>query len=231
MRLGGVLLVDQAPLLDRLSLDALSVEQDGLAAVEVDIGRGQVAQALVVAVVIVVGDEGVDLRLEVAGQLGGYRNGLAPCTARRISDLRSADRGRRVSVRCGMGFSFVALDTGGGAFLHISALQRSGLPSLTEGQAVKLHVNQGKKGPEVETLDIDSVVLSSRNIATRPRLRRSRIAGLLHASADHFGTDPDEVPWSETAWLTDATAKLKDVADPHRERRRPPQAPGSAERS
>jgi len=61
-----VLLVDQAALLDGLSLDAFAVEQDGLAAAEMDVGRGQVAQALVVTLVIVVGDEGLDLRLEVA---------------------------------------------------------------------------------------------------------------------------------------------------------------------
>ena len=43
--------------------------QDGLAASEVDVGRRQVADALVVAQVIVVGDEGVDLGFEVARQV------------------------------------------------------------------------------------------------------------------------------------------------------------------
>jgi hypothetical protein len=49
-----VLLVDQASLLDGLSFDALAVEQDGLAAAEIDVSRGQVAQALVAALVVVV---------------------------------------------------------------------------------------------------------------------------------------------------------------------------------
>ncbi len=40
-----------------------------MAAPEVDIGRGEVAQALVVAVVIVVRDEGLDPGLEFAGQI------------------------------------------------------------------------------------------------------------------------------------------------------------------
>jgi hypothetical protein len=41
------------------------------------------------------------------------------------------------------------------------------------------------------------------------------LAELQHASDDHFGAHPDAVLWSETAWLTDATAKLKEVADQH----------------
>jgi hypothetical protein len=64
-----VLVVDQASLLDGLSLDAFAFEQDGLAAAEIDVGRGEVTQALVVALVVIVGDEGLDLRLEVAGQV------------------------------------------------------------------------------------------------------------------------------------------------------------------
>ena len=38
---------------------------------------------------------------------------------------------------------------------------------------------------------------------------------LQQASADHFGADPEAVLWGETAWLSDATAKLKDIADQH----------------
>jgi hypothetical protein len=40
-RFGGVLLVDQAPLLDGLALDAFALEQDGLPPSKVDIGRVQ----------------------------------------------------------------------------------------------------------------------------------------------------------------------------------------------
>ena len=38
---------------------------------------------------------------------------------------------------------------------------------------------------------------------------------LQQASADHFGADPDAVLWGEAAWLADATAKLKNIADQH----------------
>jgi len=41
------------------------------------------------------------------------------------------------------------------------------------------------------------------------------LAELTQASEDHFGADPEAVVWGETAWLSDATAKLKDIADAH----------------
>jgi hypothetical protein len=41
------------------------------------------------------------------------------------------------------------------------------------------------------------------------------LAELQQASDDHFGADPEAVLWGETAWLTDATAKLKEIADQH----------------
>ncbi len=41
------------------------------------------------------------------------------------------------------------------------------------------------------------------------------LAELQQASADHFGADPETVLWGEAAWLTDATAKLKGIADQH----------------
>ena len=51
------------------------------------------------------------------------------------------------------GFGFVAPEGGGrDVFVHATALERSGLPPLTEGQAVVLRVVQGRKGPEAETV-------------------------------------------------------------------------------
>ncbi len=58
----------QAPLVDGFAFDPFSLQNDGLAASEVDAGRGEIAEALVVASVVVVLDEGLDLRLEIAGQ-------------------------------------------------------------------------------------------------------------------------------------------------------------------
>lgn len=38
---------------------------------------------------------------------------------------------------------------------------------------------------------------------------------LKEASDDHFGAKPDEPLWAYAAWLSDATAKIKDIADQH----------------
>ena len=59
----------QSSLFDGLSFDPFTLKQDGVAASEVDIGRCQVLQAFVVAVVIVVIDEAIDVRFEVARQV------------------------------------------------------------------------------------------------------------------------------------------------------------------
>ena len=46
------------------------------------------------------------------------------------------------------GFGFVALDGGKDVFIHVSALERSGLTSLAEGQPVIVDVIEGRKGLE-----------------------------------------------------------------------------------
>ena len=47
------------------------------------------------------------------------------------------------------GFGFIALDGGGkDVFVHISALERSGLTGLAEGQPVIVDVVEGRKGLE-----------------------------------------------------------------------------------
>ena len=61
LRLSGAGVVLQAPLGEGLFLDPRPLGQDGLAPTEVDIGRREVAQALVGTGVVVVLDEGCDL--------------------------------------------------------------------------------------------------------------------------------------------------------------------------
>lgn len=41
------------------------------------------------------------------------------------------------------------------------------------------------------------------------------LAELQQGSDDHFGADPKAVLWGEAAWLADAAAKLKGIADVH----------------
>ena len=59
----------QAPRFDGLPFDPFSLLQDGLVAPEVDVGRREVLQALVVAPVVVMLDEGVDLVPQIAWQV------------------------------------------------------------------------------------------------------------------------------------------------------------------
>ena len=59
----------QAPVFDGPSFDLLPFQQNGLASPEVDIGRCQIVQALVMALMIVVRDEGLDLGFEITGQI------------------------------------------------------------------------------------------------------------------------------------------------------------------
>ncbi len=59
----------QASVCDGCSLDAFSLGEDCLGPAEVDVGRGQIVDALMIADVVVVFDEGVNLPFEIAGQV------------------------------------------------------------------------------------------------------------------------------------------------------------------
>ena len=59
----------QSSFANGIAFDPFSLQQDGLASPEVDIGGGEVVQALVVAAVIVVLDEAVDVGFEITGEV------------------------------------------------------------------------------------------------------------------------------------------------------------------
>ena len=59
----------QATVCECLALDPFAFEEDGLGSSEVDVGRGEITQALVIAGIVVVLDEGRDLAFEIAGQV------------------------------------------------------------------------------------------------------------------------------------------------------------------
>lgn len=61
----------QASRFDGLSFDPFSLFQDGVTPPEVDIGWGQVLQALVITMMVIVVDKGVDLLPEITGQVVG----------------------------------------------------------------------------------------------------------------------------------------------------------------
>jgi len=53
------------------------------------------------------------------------------------------------------GFGFIGRSDGGpDIFVHATALSRSGITTLEEGQAVNVRYIEGKKGPEARTLDL-----------------------------------------------------------------------------
>ncbi|MFN3077170.1 MAG: cold-shock protein [Alphaproteobacteria bacterium] len=53
------------------------------------------------------------------------------------------------------GFGFVGPDDGGkDVFVHISALERSGIGHLQEGQRVRLTTTMGQKGPQAERVEV-----------------------------------------------------------------------------
>ncbi|MGH7121937.1 MAG: cold-shock protein [Acetobacteraceae bacterium] len=53
------------------------------------------------------------------------------------------------------GFGFITTPSGGrDVFVHASALEVAGLPPLQEGQAVRMNVVQGAKGPEVGSISL-----------------------------------------------------------------------------
>ena len=85
------------------------------------------------------------------GMGGGFRGG------RTQPDLSQAEEVRGIVkwYNATKGFGFITPDTGGkDIFVHASALERSGLSSLNEGQATRVQVVQGQKGPEAAAISL-----------------------------------------------------------------------------
>ncbi|MGX9964527.1 cold-shock protein [Roseomonas sp. F4] len=80
------------------------------------------------------------------GGAGGFRSPPPPGSGEEVQGTvkwYSAEKG----------FGFVTPSDGGkDVFVHATALERSGLRPLTEGQSVTLRVVQGKKGPEAASV-------------------------------------------------------------------------------
>jgi len=68
LRLCGLQVMLQAPVCDCLALDLFAFEDDGLGASEVDVSRGKIVEALVIASMIVVRHQRGDLRSKSPGR-------------------------------------------------------------------------------------------------------------------------------------------------------------------
>lgn len=86
---------------------------------------------------------------------GGAGGGFARAP-RPAPDMSSAEEVRGIVkwYNATKGFGFITPDGGGkDIFVHASALERSGLSALNEGQATHVKVVQGQKGPEAAQVD------------------------------------------------------------------------------
>jgi hypothetical protein len=83
-------------------------------------------------------------------------------------------------------------------------------------RAIRLaRARHSANGPSRDAEDGDDDEQARNQPTQQPRGLPDEEGGLQQASADHFGANPAAVLWAETAWLADATAKLKDIADQH----------------
>lgn len=130
-------------------------------------GLQGVAPGSVLRVRVVKGQKGlqVDQVLSVAegtemppaGQRPQGNRGGAPERPRRQMDMGPATEmaGTVKWYNPEKGFGFVSVDSGGkDVFVHATALERSGLTTLTEGQSVRIGVVQGAKGPEAASVSL-----------------------------------------------------------------------------
>ena len=88
----------------------------------------------------------------------GARGPRPPSGPRAPVDLSSASEmiGTVKWYNPDKGFGFITPQSGGkDVFVHATALERSGLPPLQEGQTVRIGVVQGAKGPEAASVSKD----------------------------------------------------------------------------
>jgi len=106
-----------------------------------------------------------DVDLTTAQPSGGSRGfGGAPRSGgfQRSGGYGDRDQGPTESVEGTVkwfnpdkGFGFIAPESGGkDIFVHMTALQRSGLATLAEGAPVRAQVRQGHKGPEAASIEL-----------------------------------------------------------------------------
>lgn len=96
------------------------------------------------------GDRGNDRFGDRGGDRFGDRGARSAAPRRAAADGPTTESEGTVKWFNGTkGFGFIAPDSGGrDVFVHVKALERSGLSGLAENQRVRLTFRQGEKGPE-----------------------------------------------------------------------------------
>ena len=137
-------------------LHATIVEQSGCepaklqpgAVLQVAIGQGQ--KGLQVSEILTIEDNDMETSgMPARGERPGFRQATPGGPNRMTGTVKwySGDRG----------FGFIVVDGGlKEVFVHATALQRSRITNLSEGQRVTLEVGKGRKGPEVVSISIAS---------------------------------------------------------------------------
>ena len=114
------------------------------ARVRVTIGQGQKGPQV---------NEVLEVDMSTAGSSGAPRAGAGSRPKSSSNGFESESDGSVKWYNFEKGFGFIALADGGkDVFVHATALERSGLSSLTEGQKVRVKFAQGAKGPETRSI-------------------------------------------------------------------------------
>ncbi|MCW2245213.1 CspA family cold shock protein [Azospirillum fermentarium] len=90
------------------------------------------------------------------GDRGGFGGGPRRGGGRPVADSgeTTATDGTVKWFDAGKGYGFITPDTGGrDIFVHVRAVERSGLSTLSEKQRVHVTVRQGEKGPEAVSVE------------------------------------------------------------------------------
>jgi CspA family cold shock protein len=67
------------------------------------------------------------------------------------------------------GFGFIAPDTGGGdVFVHVSAVERAGLPGLSEGDEVAFEIEQDRRSGKASAVDLEFLGSGPPAASSRP---------------------------------------------------------------